>query len=82
VQQRQPELSSTTPSDDDSISVWSRPISPNSLTITATLSRPGWVRRCFSNVVLPEPRKPVSTLTGRRSVVRISGASLMILVLG
>ena len=40
------------------------PISPNSFSITAIL-RPCFSRRIwFSSVVLPAPRKPVSTVTG------------------
>ncbi len=43
------------------------PISPNSLTITATLSIAGLRISFESKVVLPLPRKPVRMETGTRS---------------
>mmetsp|Transcript_51907 Transcript_51907/g.105689 ORF Transcript_51907/g.105689 Transcript_51907/m.105689 type:complete len:312 (-) Transcript_51907:6-941(-) len=42
----------------------SMPTSPNSFSITATLRPWFCVRMWLSNVVLPAPRKPVSTVTG------------------
>src|SRR6185437_3180019 len=46
---------------------WSRPISPNSLMMTAVSASSGRRSSLFSRVVLPLPRKPVSTVTGMRS---------------
>mmetsp|Transcript_16425 Transcript_16425/g.53599 ORF Transcript_16425/g.53599 Transcript_16425/m.53599 type:complete len:257 (-) Transcript_16425:81-851(-) len=40
---------------------------PTSLTSTATRTFSRFVRMCLSSVVLPAPRKPESTVTGRRS---------------
>mmetsp|Transcript_16426 Transcript_16426/g.53603 ORF Transcript_16426/g.53603 Transcript_16426/m.53603 type:complete len:257 (-) Transcript_16426:81-851(-) len=40
---------------------------PTSLTSTATRTRSRFVRMCLRSVVLPAPRKPESTVTGRRS---------------
>src|SRR5271156_2918044 len=45
------------------------PISPNSFTSTAVRAIAGWRRRWFSTVVLPAPRKPVSTVTGVVSAI-------------
>ena len=47
-----------------SISSWSRPISPNSLMITAVREHSAGAAGGPSRVVLPLPRKPVSTRTG------------------
>src|SRR5947209_3591270 len=66
VQHRQPLFSSTTSSVAFSTSRWSRPISPNSLTMTAVEAMPGSFSTWFSSVVLPLPRNPVSTVTGMR----------------
>src|SRR3990170_2059119 len=44
----------------------SRPISPNSLMITAVSASSGRRSSLFSSVVLPLPKKPVSTVTGMR----------------
>src|SRR5215216_767599 len=44
---------------------WSRPTSPNSLTRTAVLAIDGSVSTLPRSVVLPLPRKPVTTVTGR-----------------
>src|SRR5258708_6559340 len=46
------------------------PISPNSLTRTAVRASAGWRSRWFSTVVLPEPRNPVSTVTGVVSAIQ------------
>src|SRR5262245_526702 len=64
VQHRQPLLSSTTSSLDRSTRRWSRPISPNSLTITAVAAMSGCFNTWLSTVVLPLPRKPVSRVAG------------------
>ena len=40
------------------------PISPSSFTITAVSPMPGWPRRLAISVVLPLPRKPVTSATG------------------
>ena len=67
VQHRQPEFRVTMPSSSDfSTSRWSSPISPNSLMITAVSASSGRRSSLFSSVVLPLPRKPVSTVTGMR----------------
>ena len=67
VQHRQPLFSSTISSVALSTSRWSRPISPNSLTMTAVAAMPGCFSTWFSSVVLPLPRNPVSTVTGMRA---------------
>src|SRR5579862_315085 len=68
VQQRQPEFRVTMPSSSDfSTRRWSRPISPNSLMMTAVSASSGRRSSLFKRVVLPLPRKPVSTVTGMRS---------------
>ena len=64
VQQMQPFFSSTASSIACSISRWSSPTAPNSLTITTVSASDGWRSRWFSTVVLPLPRKPVSIVTG------------------
>ena len=53
---------------------WSTPTSPNSFSITAM--RLPWFseRMRLRRVVLPDPRNPVSTVTGTRSVVAIGDA--------
>src|SRR6202043_3011919 len=66
VQHRHPLLSNTTSSLDRSTSKWSRPISPNSLTMTAVAAISGCFKTWFSTVVLPLPRNPVSSVTGVR----------------
>src|SRR6202012_3482960 len=43
---------------------WTKPIWPNSFTSTAVRASSGCRSRWFSSVVLPAPRKPVSTVTG------------------
>ena len=63
-QQMQPLLSSTIESLVATTSSLSMPTSPNSLTSTA-LRSPCWLLRMWlSRVVLPAPRKPVSSVTG------------------
>src|ERR1700730_15959434 len=78
VQQMQPLVSSTispgaqafaAPS---STSPPSNPASPNSLTITAMRRPSAWVNSERSSVVLPAPRKPVSTVTGTRDIYQFS----------
>src|SRR5260370_35300645 len=67
VQDRQSEFRVTMPSSSDfSTKRWSSPISPNSLMITAVSASSGRRRSLFKSVVLPLPRKPVSTVTGMR----------------
>src|SRR5438067_8840207 len=46
------------------------PISPSSLTITAVSPMSGWRSRCEISVVLPLPRKPVTTVSGVLSAKR------------
>src|SRR5580658_7922957 len=67
VQQIQPLSSSAKRSSLVSISRWSRPISPNSLMMATVPANSGALSRRASVVVLPLPRKPVSTVTGRSS---------------
>src|ERR1700722_16566759 len=43
------------------------PTSPNSLMMTAVWPKAGSARRRRSNVVLPEPRNPVSSVTGGKA---------------
>src|SRR6516165_1055040 len=65
-QQMHPFSSSTISSSSATISSLSMPMSPNSLTMTA-VRNPCWlVRICFTRVVFPLPRKPVTTVTGNR----------------
>src|SRR5713226_744992 len=45
------------------------PISPNSFTRTAVRASAGCRSKWFSTVVLPAPRKPVSTVTGVVSAI-------------
>ena len=63
----QPLLSSTISSSAATISSPSIPISPISLTMTPILSPCWFARIWFSKVVLPLPRKPAMTVTGRRA---------------
>src|SRR5258707_7757711 len=49
----------------------SKPASPNSLTITAMRRPSAWVSSERNSVVLPAPRKPVSTVTGIRDILRL-----------
>ena len=53
----------------------SMPTSPNSFSITANFLPCCCVRMWFSNVVLPEPRNPVSTVTGTLSASSIAAMS-------
>src|SRR6185295_865892 len=50
----------------------SNPASPNSLTITAMRRPSACVSSERSSVVLPAPRKPVSTVTGTRDIAILS----------
>ena len=59
-----PSAASTKLSSLVSIRSWSSPTSPNSLMITAVRENSGLLSRRASSVVLPLPRKPVSTETG------------------
>ncbi len=52
------------------IKAWSMPTSPNSLTITAVRAKAGSRRTRPINVVLPLPRKPVTTDTGHAGPAR------------
>ena len=75
VQQMQPLVSSTISpgaqafAAHSSTSPPSNPASPNSLTITAMRRPSACVSRERSNVVLPAPRNPVSTVTGTRDII-------------
>ena len=64
VQQMQPFFSSTASSIACSISRWSSPTAPNSLTMTTVSASEGRRSRWFSTVVLPLPRNPVMIVTG------------------
>ncbi len=64
VQQTQPLFISKTSSSASTIKSLSIPISPNSFTMTAYFLPCCSVRIRFNRVVLPAPRKPVSTVTG------------------
>src|SRR6185312_3325883 len=66
VQQIQPLSSNAKRSSLVSISRWSRPISPNSLMMATVPANSGAFSRRASAVVLPLPRKPVRTVTGRK----------------
>src|SRR3954470_7838011 len=72
LQHRQPAFSSTILSSSVRTSRWSRPISPNSLTSTAARASAGCRSRWLSRVVLPAPRKPVTTVTGVVSAMRMA----------
>ena len=54
----------------------SMPVSPNSFSITAILSPCCSVRMRLRRVVLPAPRKPVSIVTGIRSLSGVSVAAM------
>ena len=64
VQHRQPSESWMMPSEACSTSRWSIATSPNSLMMTAVSGSAGSLSSRLSSVVLPAPRKPVSTETG------------------
>ena len=64
AQQRQPVVNDTSVSSLLAIRSWSSPISPNSFTMTAVRAYPGVRRIRPISVVLPLPRKPVTTETG------------------
>ena len=63
-QQTQPLGSSTMFSEAVRTSAWSIATGPNSFTITAQSPAAGCATRRLSSVVLPLPRKPVSSVTG------------------
>src|SRR5215211_698741 len=65
VQQTQPLPSKTVRSSTRRRRWWSSPTSPNSLTRTAVLAIDGAESALARRVVLPLPRKPVTTVTGR-----------------
>ena len=65
-QHKQPDAINITSPSTTSINSWSRPISPNSLIITAIRSEPCLDKIAFRSVVFPAPRKPVSIVTGIR----------------
>src|SRR5215213_791594 len=65
VQQTQPLPSKTVRSSTRRRRWWSSPTSPNSLTRTAVLAIDGSDSTLARRVVLPLPRKPVTTVTGR-----------------
>ena len=67
LQHRQPLPSSTVSSALARSSASSMPTAPNSLTTTAVPAPSGVVRKRRSSVVLPAPRKPVTTVTGMRA---------------
>ena len=69
VQQMQPLFISKISSSASSTSASSIPTSPNSFSMTAMRCPCSSVRMRLSSVVLPEPRNPVSTVTGTRSSV-------------
>jgi len=66
LQQRQPLPSSTVTSLLDRNRALSMPISPYSLTMTAVLAPSGFSSSARIRVVLPEPRNPVTAMTGSR----------------
>ena len=66
LQHRQPLPSSTVTSLLDRSSALSMPISPYSLTTTAVLAPSGLSSSARIRVVFPEPRKPVTAMTGSR----------------
>ena len=68
MQQTQPLSSSTVRSSTRRSRWWSIPISPSSFTITAVSPMPGWPSRREISVVLPLPRKPVTSATGSLAV--------------
>src|SRR5687767_12359383 len=73
VQQMQPLLVSNSSSSAPITSWWSTPTSPNSFSMTAMRLPCFSLRMRFRSVVLPEPRKPVSTVTGTREGVTDMG---------
>src|SRR6185503_12925540 len=78
VQQMQPLVSSTISPGAQAFAAHSstnppsNPASPNSLTMTAMRRPSACVSSERSNVVLPAPRKPVSTVTGTRDIAIFS----------
>src|SRR6218665_794860 len=66
VQQTQPDDSSTRSPSTASTRWWSMPMVPNSLINTAQWENAGSRSSRLSRLVFPDPRKPVSTLTGSR----------------
>src|ERR1700730_16177240 len=76
-QQMQPFSNSTMLSAAEAIRSLSMPISLSSLTMTA-VHKPCWlVRMCLIRLVLPLPRKPVITVTGKRASEYSGGDLLM-----
>src|SRR5262249_30204657 len=76
-QQMQPFSNSTMLSAAEAIRSLSMPISLRSLTMTAA-RKPCWfVRMCLISVVLPLPRKPAITVTGKRASDEHSGGDLL-----
>src|SRR5215469_17074606 len=67
LQQRHPLPSSTVASLLDRSNAWSMPISPYSLTMTAVPAPSGLSSSARIRVVLPEPRNPVTAMTGSRA---------------
>ncbi len=63
-QQMQPFARLTTPSLAPAISSASMLMAPKSLTTAAIRRPPAWASRWFTTVVLPAPRKPVTSRTG------------------
>jgi hypothetical protein len=76
VQQMQPLLVSNSSSSAPMTSSLSTPTSPNSFSMTAMRLPCFSDRMRFSSVVFPEPRKPVSTVTGTREGVTDIGRGL------
>src|SRR5688572_25181462 len=76
VQQMQPLLVSNSSSSAPITSSLSTPTSPNSFSMTAMRLPCFSDRMRFSSVVFPEPRKPVSTVTGTREGVTDMGRGL------
>ena len=60
----QPPATTTTFSLEERTSAWSTATSPHSFTTTAVSAKRGSDTSRLSSVVLPAPRKPVSTVTG------------------
>src|SRR5215210_5125448 len=77
VQQTQPLPSRTVCSSTRRKRWWSSPTSPNSLTRTAVLAIDGAASTLARRVVLPLPRKPVTTVTGR--LVSLSPTALSVM---
>ena len=82
VQQMQPLVSSTISPGAQALAAHSstrppsKPASPNSLTMTAMRRPPASLSNARSSVVLPAPRKPVSTVTGTRFMATHSPAGI------